>query len=193
MSPDARPKMRRPRRRAPLPSSASEASSSIRIRCCKPTCSAVAPRRTDSPSPAACCGGRKRVAAEGGGIASRLDRCRISTSRVARWGSSCCASGSAPEVTAPSTAASSPSSGATRSSRCSVPADERRRGGALRARGEARLAARPSVSPRTCTSFGIEDDGVRWIAMEFVEGVSLGDWLKARGPMPLAQFVPFFE
>ena len=41
--------------------------------------------------------------------------------------------------------------------------------------------------------FGVEDDGVRWIAMELVQGVSLGDWLKARGPMPLAQFVPFFE
>src|SRR5215510_3280277 len=41
--------------------------------------------------------------------------------------------------------------------------------------------------------FGVEDDGVRWIAMELVHGVSLGDWLKARGPMPLAQFVPFFE
>jgi serine/threonine protein kinase/WD40 repeat protein len=41
-------------------------------------------------------------------------------------------------------------------------------------------------------AFGVEDD-VRWIAMELVQGVSLGDWLKARGPMPLAQFVPFFE
>ncbi|HEX3760515.1 MAG TPA: protein kinase [Kofleriaceae bacterium] len=42
-------------------------------------------------------------------------------------------------------------------------------------------------------AFGVEDDGVRWIATELVQGVSLGDWLKARGPMPLAQFVPFFE
>jgi WD40 repeat protein/serine/threonine protein kinase len=42
-------------------------------------------------------------------------------------------------------------------------------------------------------AFGVEDDGVRWIAMELVDGLSLGDWLKARGPMPLAQFVPFFE
>jgi serine/threonine protein kinase/WD40 repeat protein len=41
--------------------------------------------------------------------------------------------------------------------------------------------------------FGVEDDGVRWIAMELVHGNSLGEWLKARGPMPLAQFVPFLE
>src|SRR3954465_11061310 len=42
-------------------------------------------------------------------------------------------------------------------------------------------------------AFGVEDDGVRWIAMELVQGVSLREWLKARGPMPLALFVPFFE
>jgi serine/threonine-protein kinase len=41
--------------------------------------------------------------------------------------------------------------------------------------------------------FGVEDDGVRWIAMELVRGVTLGAYLKARGPMPLAEFVPFFE
>ena len=42
-------------------------------------------------------------------------------------------------------------------------------------------------------AFGVEDDGVRWIAMELVRGVTLGAYLKARGPMPLAEFVPFFE
>jgi len=42
-------------------------------------------------------------------------------------------------------------------------------------------------------AFGVEDDGVRWIAMELVRGVTLGAYLKARGPMPLAVFVPFFE
>jgi WD40 repeat protein/serine/threonine protein kinase len=42
-------------------------------------------------------------------------------------------------------------------------------------------------------SFGVEEDGVRWIAMELVQGVTLGDWLQSRGPMPLAQFVPFLE
>jgi WD40 repeat protein/serine/threonine protein kinase len=42
-------------------------------------------------------------------------------------------------------------------------------------------------------AFGVEDDGVLWIAMEFVRGITLGAYLKARGPMPLAEFVPFFE
>src|SRR5215471_5933546 len=42
-------------------------------------------------------------------------------------------------------------------------------------------------------AFGDEDDGVFWIAMELVPGTALDDWLEARGPMPLAQFVPFFE
>jgi serine/threonine protein kinase/WD40 repeat protein len=42
-------------------------------------------------------------------------------------------------------------------------------------------------------SFGAEDDGLLWIAMELVQGTTLGDLLKSRGPMPLDQFVPFFE
>jgi serine/threonine-protein kinase len=42
-------------------------------------------------------------------------------------------------------------------------------------------------------SFGTEDDGVCWIAMELVQGITLGAWLKSHGPMPFAQFVPFFE
>ncbi len=42
-------------------------------------------------------------------------------------------------------------------------------------------------------AFGVEDDGMRWIAMELVRGVTLGAYLKARGPMPLAEFVPFFK
>src|SRR5215510_3612723 len=59
---------------------------------------------------------------------------------------------------------------------------------------EARLASRlDHPYSAHVYDFGVEDDGVRWIAMELVHGVSLGDWLKARGPMPLAQFVPFFE
>jgi serine/threonine protein kinase/WD40 repeat protein len=41
--------------------------------------------------------------------------------------------------------------------------------------------------------FGVEEDGVRWIAMELASGITLGAWLKERGPMPLAQFVPLFE
>jgi len=32
-----------------------------------------------------------------------------------------------------------------------------------------------------------------WIAMERVHGVTLTEWLKLHGPMPLGQFVPFFE
>jgi WD40 repeat protein/serine/threonine protein kinase len=42
-------------------------------------------------------------------------------------------------------------------------------------------------------SFGAEDDGLLWIAMELVHGITLGDLLKSRGPMPLDEFVPFFE
>jgi WD40 repeat protein/serine/threonine protein kinase len=43
-------------------------------------------------------------------------------------------------------------------------------------------------------AFGAEEaDGLLWIAMEFVHGATLRDWLGDHGPMPLAQFVPFFE
>src|SRR5579872_1915435 len=42
-------------------------------------------------------------------------------------------------------------------------------------------------------AFGDDDDGVFWIAMELVPGTALDDWLEVHGPMPLAQFVPFFE
>jgi WD40 repeat protein/serine/threonine protein kinase len=42
-------------------------------------------------------------------------------------------------------------------------------------------------------AFGDEDDGLFWIAMELVQGTALDDWLETHGPMPLAQFVPFFE
>ncbi|MBC7976434.1 MAG: protein kinase [Myxococcales bacterium] len=47
-------------------------------------------------------------------------------------------------------------------------------------------------------AFGVEngigpDDGLVWIAMELVQGVTLGEWLKTHGPMPLDQFVPYFE
>jgi len=42
-------------------------------------------------------------------------------------------------------------------------------------------------------AFGAEDDGLLWIAMELVQGVTLGEWLATHGPMPLDQFVPFFE
>src|SRR5215813_11076643 len=42
-------------------------------------------------------------------------------------------------------------------------------------------------------SFGVEDDGLMWIAMERVPGITLAEWLRTRGPMPLAEFIPFFE
>jgi len=42
--------------------------------------------------------------------------------------------------------------------------------------------------------FGIDEaNGLLWIAMEFVHGITLKHWLRDRGPMSLAQFVPFFE
>jgi WD40 repeat protein/serine/threonine protein kinase len=43
-------------------------------------------------------------------------------------------------------------------------------------------------------AFGIEEqDKLLWIAMERVHGVTLAQWLQTHGPMPLSQFVPFFE
>src|SRR5215468_5250489 len=43
-------------------------------------------------------------------------------------------------------------------------------------------------------AFGAEpQDGLLWIAMERVRGVPLDRWLEAHGPMPVEQFVPFFE
>ena len=43
-------------------------------------------------------------------------------------------------------------------------------------------------------AFGIDQaDGLFWIAMELVRGTSLNRWLHERGPLPLEQFVPFFE
>ncbi|HEX7837115.1 MAG TPA: serine/threonine-protein kinase, partial [Kofleriaceae bacterium] len=60
---------------------------------------------------------------------------------------------------------------------------------------EARLASRlDHPYAAHVYAFGAEaQDGVLWIAMERVQGVPLDDWLKARGPMPPEQLVPFFE
>ncbi|HEX4421364.1 MAG TPA: protein kinase [Kofleriaceae bacterium] len=42
--------------------------------------------------------------------------------------------------------------------------------------------------------FGVEpEDGLLWIAMELVPGITLDAWLREHGPMPLEQFVPLFE
>jgi serine/threonine-protein kinase len=40
---------------------------------------------------------------------------------------------------------------------------------------------------------GISDDGLLWIVMEYVPGISLQRWLAKHGPMPFETFVPFFE
>jgi eukaryotic-like serine/threonine-protein kinase len=40
---------------------------------------------------------------------------------------------------------------------------------------------------------GAEHDGVLWIAMELVAGITLEKWLQTHGPMAADQFVPFFE
>jgi len=43
-------------------------------------------------------------------------------------------------------------------------------------------------------AFGTEEeDGLLWIAMELVHGITLSRWLRERGKMSLEQFVPFFE
>jgi WD40 repeat protein/serine/threonine protein kinase len=42
-------------------------------------------------------------------------------------------------------------------------------------------------------AFGVEEDGLMWIAMERVRGVTLRDWLSTHGPMAPELFVPFFE
>src|SRR3954467_14760395 len=45
---------------------------------------------------------------------------------------------------------------------------------------EAKLASRlHHPHPAHVYAFGVEDDGLLWIAMELVHGVSLGEWLKA--------------
>jgi WD40 repeat protein/serine/threonine protein kinase len=42
--------------------------------------------------------------------------------------------------------------------------------------------------------FGVEAvDELMWIAMELVPGITLDEWLRVRGPMPLEQLVPLFE
>lgn len=41
--------------------------------------------------------------------------------------------------------------------------------------------------------FGIEPDGVLWIAMEYVRGISLDHWLEREGPMAPHQLSPFLD
>jgi serine/threonine protein kinase len=60
---------------------------------------------------------------------------------------------------------------------------------------EARLASRlDHPYAAHVYAFGIEEqDGLLWIAMERVRGVTLAAWLTTHGPMPPGQFVAFFE
>jgi WD40 repeat protein/serine/threonine protein kinase len=60
---------------------------------------------------------------------------------------------------------------------------------------EARLASRiDHPYAAHVYAFGVEkDDGLMWIAMEMVHGTPLDRWLRDRGPLSVAQLVPFFE
>ena len=59
---------------------------------------------------------------------------------------------------------------------------------------EARLASRlDHPYAAHIYAFGVEQDGLLWIAMERVRGQPLDRWLETHGPMPLEQFVPLLE
>ncbi len=60
---------------------------------------------------------------------------------------------------------------------------------------EARLASRlDHPYAAHVYAFGVEaEDGLAWIAMEFVHGTSLEQWLVDRGPLSLDTLVSFFE
>jgi WD40 repeat protein/serine/threonine protein kinase len=42
-------------------------------------------------------------------------------------------------------------------------------------------------------AFGVEPDGLQWIAMELVRGISLAELLAAQGALPVSRFVPLFQ
>ncbi|HUS64117.1 MAG TPA: protein kinase [Kofleriaceae bacterium] len=59
---------------------------------------------------------------------------------------------------------------------------------------EARLASRLDHPYAAHTyAFGVEPDGVLWIAMELVRGTPLDRMLEVQGPLPLDRFVPLLE
>ena len=59
---------------------------------------------------------------------------------------------------------------------------------------EARLAARlDHPHAAHIYAYGAESDGVLWIAMELVKGVSLSAFLSAHGKVALRRFMPFLE
>jgi hypothetical protein len=61
------------------------------------------------------------------------------------------------------------------------------------ARGAARSAAPPPYARQVYAFGAVDDESLLWIAMERMQGVSLGDWLEKHGRMPLERFVPFFD
>ncbi|TMQ23312.1 MAG: hypothetical protein E6J90_10805 [Deltaproteobacteria bacterium] len=59
---------------------------------------------------------------------------------------------------------------------------------------EARLASRfDHPYAAHVYAFGVEHDGVMWIAMELVDGTPLSDLVRQSSPLALDQFVPLFE
>src|SRR5262249_58649289 len=58
---------------------------------------------------------------------------------------------------------------------------------------EARLASRlDHPYAAHIYAFGVEPDGLRWLAMEAVHGTPLSE-LIAQGPLPIERFVPLLE
>ncbi|HEX3766578.1 MAG TPA: protein kinase [Kofleriaceae bacterium] len=69
-----------------------------------------------------------------------------------------------------------------------------RRDVAQRFAREARLASRfDHPHAAHIYSFGVEHDGVMWIAMELVDGTPLAQLIRGSGPLALDRFVPLFE
>jgi WD40 repeat protein/serine/threonine protein kinase len=59
---------------------------------------------------------------------------------------------------------------------------------------EARLASRfDHPYAAHVYAFGVEHDGLMWIAMEFVDGTPLGQLIQQSGPLAIDRFVPLFE
>ncbi|HEX8110238.1 MAG TPA: protein kinase, partial [Kofleriaceae bacterium] len=59
---------------------------------------------------------------------------------------------------------------------------------------EARLASRfDHPYAAHVYAFGVEHDGLMWIAMEFVDGTPLGQLIQQSGPLAVDRFVPLFE
>ena len=59
---------------------------------------------------------------------------------------------------------------------------------------EARLASRfDHPYAAHVYAFGVEHDGLMWIAMELVDGTPLGQLVRTSGPLTVERFVPLFE